>query len=236
MNIILHDNDLHLRFAPLTLTRPVGDLRAGILTNAERWARWIPEAEISFHTEGYLSKKFPRTEAEDAVEVNASVIPNEEIAAAIVSLDKNQQLLLGETWLARRGTGGEKIRFTGQEPIVLQQRWDLYLLNDEVLVADFFLLTGGRTSQQLSRTNTVIGNEDLVFLEEGAVVEASERRPDLYRKGSRDHGRLPRTRTVFARGTFDVKNGRENLRTNNHRTALQSRRGSHQRDLPGLLE
>lgn len=173
MELILHDNNLHLRFAPLTLTRPVGDLRVGILTNAERWAKWIPEATISFQTEAYLAQQFPRTDAKDAIEVNAAVIPNEEIAAALVHLDVNQQLIMGETWIARRGTGAEKLQFTGQEPIVLHQRWDLYLLNDEVLVADFFLLTGGRESQPLSETNTVIGNAALIFLEEGAQAEAS---------------------------------------------------------------
>lgn len=173
MNIILHDNKLHLRFAPLTLTRPVGDLRMGILTNAERWAIWIPEATISFQTEGYLSTKFPRSTAKDAIEVNAAVIPNEEIAAALVHLGKDQQLMLGETWIARTGKATEIVQFIGQEPIILNQRWDLYLLNDHVLVADFFLLTGGRESQPLSDTNTVIGNDSLIFLEEGAQVEAS---------------------------------------------------------------
>ena len=173
MNIILHDNGLHLRFAPLTLTRPVGDLRMGILTNTERWAKWIPEATISFQTEAYLMKKFPRVDAPETVEVNAAVIPNEEVAAAVVCLGEDQQLMMGENWLARRGNASEKVQFTGQEPIVINQRWDLYGLNDEVLVADFFLLTGGRSSQPLSETNTVIGNEALIFLEEGAQVEAS---------------------------------------------------------------
>jgi UDP-N-acetylglucosamine diphosphorylase/glucosamine-1-phosphate N-acetyltransferase len=173
MNIILHDNGLHLRFAPLTLTRPVGDLRMGILTNTERWAKWIPEATISFQTETYLAKKFPRVDAPETVEINAAVIPNEELAAAVVCLAEDQQLMMGENWLARRGKGSEKIQFTGQEPIIIHQRWDLYALNDEVLVADFFLLTGGRSSQPLSDTNTVIGNEALIFLEEGAQVEAS---------------------------------------------------------------
>ena len=173
MNIILHDNNLHLRFAPLTLTRPVGDLRVGILTNTERWAIWIPEATISFQTEDYLSTKFPRATAKDAIEVNAAVIPNEEIAAALVHLGKDQQLMFGETWIARTGKATEIIQFLGQEPIVLNQRWDVYLLNDQVLVADFFLLTGGRKSQPLSETNTVIGNDSLIFLEEGAQVEAS---------------------------------------------------------------
>jgi UDP-N-acetylglucosamine diphosphorylase/glucosamine-1-phosphate N-acetyltransferase len=173
MNIILHDNGLHLRFAPLTLTRPVGDLRMGILTNTERWAKWIPEAAISFQTENYLANKFPRVDAQDVVEVNAAVIPNEELAAAVVCLGEDQQLMMGENWLARRGNASEKVQFTGQEPIVINQRWDLYALNDEVLVADFFLITGGRSSQPLSETNTVIGNEALIFLEEGAQVEAS---------------------------------------------------------------
>jgi hypothetical protein len=58
MNIILDDNGLHLRFAPLTFTRPVGDLRCGILTNKERWEKWIPEAVVSFETEAYLATKF----------------------------------------------------------------------------------------------------------------------------------------------------------------------------------
>jgi UDP-N-acetylglucosamine diphosphorylase/glucosamine-1-phosphate N-acetyltransferase len=173
MDIILHDNDLHLRFAPLTLTRPVGDLRVGILTNTERWAKWIPEAAISFSTEKHLAKKFPCSKAKDAIAVNAAVIPNEEIAAALVHLGENEQLMIGETWIARRGKGTGTIQYKGQEPIILNQRWDLYLLNDEVLLADFFLLTGGRESQPLSETNTVIGNEALIFLEEGAQVEAS---------------------------------------------------------------
>jgi len=173
MHIILHDNDLHLRFAPLTLTRPVGDLRVGILTNTERWAKWIPEAGISFHTEHYLSQKFPLSDEKDAVEVNAAVIPTEEIAAAVLHLGNDEILLSGEDWIARRGKATEKLLFKGQEPLILDQRWDLYALNDQVLVADFYLLTGGRTSQPLSGTNTVIGDPSLIFLEEGAIVEAA---------------------------------------------------------------
>lgn len=173
MNIILHDNGLHLRFAPLTLTRPVGDLRVGIFTNKERWQKWIPEAEISFDTEKYLSSKFPRTEGEIEVEVNAAIIPNEAVAAAVVLLADNQILVSEDTWIARRGNASEKIVWKEQHPIELKQRWDIFQLNDEVLVADFFLLTSGRESKGLSNTNTVIGNEELIFLEEGAHVEGA---------------------------------------------------------------
>lgn len=173
MHIILHDNGLHLRFAPLTFTRPVGDLRCGILTNKERWGKWIPEAVVSFETETYLATKFPKIEGEHAVVVNASIIPTEAIAAAVVLLEDNQLLVAGDTWLAKRGKATEVIKWTEQFPIELKERWDLFQLNDEVLVADFFLLTGGRTSAYISGTNTVIGDRSLIFIEEGASVEGA---------------------------------------------------------------
>jgi UDP-N-acetylglucosamine diphosphorylase/glucosamine-1-phosphate N-acetyltransferase len=173
MNIILHDNELHLRFAPLTLTRPVGDLRVGILTNKERWEKWIPEATVSFQTEKYISKKFPRIAGKGEVEVNAAIIPNEAIAAAVVHLEDNQVLVSEDTWIARRGSATEKIKWTEQHPIELRQRWDLFQKNDEILVADYFLLTGGRESQYIPASNTIIGDPLLIFLEAGALVEGS---------------------------------------------------------------
>lgn len=173
MNIILDDNGLHLRFAPLTFTRPVGDLRCGILTNKERWKKWIPEAVVSFETEAYLATKFPKIEGEQTVIVNASIIPTEAIAAAVVLLDENQLLVAGDTWLAKRGDATEVIKWTEQFPIEIKERWDLFQLNDEVLVADYFLLTGGRTSAYISGTNTVIGDRSLIFIEEGASVEGA---------------------------------------------------------------
>lgn len=173
MNIILHDNELHLRFAPLTLTRPVGDLRVGILTNKERWEKWIPEATVSFETEKYLSKKFPRKKGKELVEVNAAIIPNEAIAAAVLHLENGQVLVSEETWIARKGDGKQKIKWKEQHPLELVHRWDLFQKNDEILVADYFLLTGGRESQHISASNTIIGDPSLIFLEAGASVEGS---------------------------------------------------------------
>ncbi len=173
MKLILDDNGLHLRFAPLTLSRPVGDLRCGILTNTERWKCWFPEAEIFYATERYLEKKFPFCNEDQLLTINAAIIPNETLAATILHLGENEQLESEGTWLAKRGNGETKLLFKEEKPLELVHRWDIFQKNDEVLVADFFLLTAGRTSETLSSTNTVIGNSDLIFLEEGARVEAS---------------------------------------------------------------
>ena len=172
MNIQLHDNNLHLRFAPLTLTRPVGNLRMGIFTNDERWKLFLSDTVITYKTEEYLAGKFPAS-TEDVVEVNASVIPNEDMIAAIYHLSDNEVLMAGETWLARIGNASNVVEFKGEEPIIISQRWHLYQKNKEVLEADFKLITAGRKSQELSTSNLLIGDENLIFLEEGAIVEGA---------------------------------------------------------------
>lgn len=169
MKLVLHDNDKWLDFAPLTLTRPVGNLRMGMFTNDERWKFLLPSAEIGFHTEGYLSEKFPKS---TGIEVNACVIPNREIARRVAELSENQALISQNGWIARRGNGAEEIELD-DDPIFLVNRWDLFQRNGEVIRLDFELLTNGRTSQPISKTNTILGDEALIFLEEGAKVEAA---------------------------------------------------------------
>jgi UDP-N-acetylglucosamine diphosphorylase/glucosamine-1-phosphate N-acetyltransferase len=171
MQINLDDNGLHLRFAPLTLTRPIGNLRMGILTNDERWKMFLPDAKIGFTTKKYLSKKF--SSIENGIRVNAAVIPNEEIVAAVMHLEDNTALYLNEMFIAENGVSTSKIQFRGEIPVILENRWDLFQKNDLVLKSDFELITAGRKSQKLSKSNTVIGSSELIFLEEGAKVEAS---------------------------------------------------------------
>ena len=171
MKINLDDCGLHLRFAPLTLTRPVGNLRIGILTNDERWKRFLPEAEIGFITENYLSGKFKSIK--NGIRVNASIIPNEDIVVAVLNLEENTVLYWNDIFIASNGNNDQKVQFIGQEPIQLSQRWHLYQKNGTVLEQDFNLITSGRKSQKLSNTNTLIGPVNRLFLEEGAIVEAS---------------------------------------------------------------
>ena len=171
MKIQLHDNNKHLAFAPLTLTRPVGNLRIGILTNDERWKVLLPEVEVFFETEEYLERKFPITS--NAIVVNACLIPNEELAVAVSSLTGNEELKYNGTWVAKCGTGEVLVDYKGEEPIEISERWHLYQKNGDVLKQDFDLLTASRQTVQLSSSNTIIGDPNLIFLEEGAVVEAS---------------------------------------------------------------
>ena len=172
MKIVLVDNSLHLRFAPLSLTRPIGDLRIGIMTNTERWNLVEPTAEIFYETEAYLNSKYPSTSAADLV-VNGALIPNDEVIAAILSLSENEKLVFESYELAYKGTGSELVKYTGKTPLLLENRWDVFQKNEIAIQSDFDLISAGRTSQPISNSNTVIGDASLIFVEEGAMVEAA---------------------------------------------------------------
>ncbi|MBK7183485.1 MAG: glucose-1-phosphate thymidylyltransferase, partial [Bacteroidetes bacterium] len=58
MNYILFDDAARTNLLPLTFTRPVADIRIGILTIREKWEKML-QTKTSSKTEDYLSKKYP---------------------------------------------------------------------------------------------------------------------------------------------------------------------------------
>ncbi|MEX2483989.1 MAG: putative sugar nucleotidyl transferase [Brumimicrobium sp.] len=176
MNIILDDLDNHLTFAPLTLTRPVGNLRMGMWTNDERWKMYFPDAEISFKTEDYLANKFPLKKENDNFWVNASIIPNEELIPHIEKLKKDETLVVNGVFVAHRGeecSTENKTHLAMDSLIYIKERWNLYQCNSDVLEADFSFYTKDKKGFILSNSNTLIGASENVFIEEGAIVEGA---------------------------------------------------------------
>jgi len=176
MNLILFDHRRE-HFLPLTFTRPVCDLRFGILTIREKWERHFGAKTTSL-TEAYLSTKFPLVLTEDNLFVNGTFCPDQQLVTAISELGMNECLMFGETVLAVRTASSEGFRnFSGKslaydaEVLSIENVWHIFGRNGAAIHADFDLLTNGRTSEPLSATNTVIGNGS-IFLETGAKAEA----------------------------------------------------------------
>lgn len=173
MNYILSDNGLHLRFAPFTLTRPLGTIRMGIMTNEERIQLFDKQANIFFDTEEYLNTKFPSGKTvKDAVTINAQIILTASLMERIQALKEGERLQQENVWIAQKGEQVTSNSMVEEELVVLEQRWDIYQKNEVVLKADFEWKTKGKTTQQISATNTVIGQVNQIFLEEGAQMEA----------------------------------------------------------------
>ena len=58
MNYILFDGPYRENLLPFTYTKPVADLRIGILTIREKWELFLKTTTTTV-TEDYLSEKYP---------------------------------------------------------------------------------------------------------------------------------------------------------------------------------
>ena len=74
MNYILFDGPARNALLPFTFTKPVADLRIGILTIREKWELFLGTTTTTI-TEDYLSEKFPMVEFEQNILINASIFP-----------------------------------------------------------------------------------------------------------------------------------------------------------------
>ena len=91
MNYILFDGPNRDALLPFTYTRPVADIRVGILTIREKWELFLG-ATTTTVTEDYLSDKFPMVEMEHNIMINASYIPTEVLVHQIKNLKENQAI------------------------------------------------------------------------------------------------------------------------------------------------
>ena len=186
-NIILFDAaEVRENLVPLTFTRPVPDLRVGILTIREKWER-VLESAYSYLTVDYLQEKYPTIVADDNIFVAGNICPTELLVAGIMALNQGEALLSpkGEL-MAFRGSMEDfnsrnfvKEIVCDEDCLSISMLYDIFMQNHRGIVEDFALLTRGRASQPLSDTNTIIGTpidtngNPMIFIEEGAVVEGA---------------------------------------------------------------
>jgi len=186
-NIILFDDDNWEGLLPLTFTRPICELRIGILTIREKWEKHL-KAKGSYITQDFLSEKFPIHIEDDNIIINSTVLPTPKLLMLVKQLGPNEAILDGDELLAARLTRDqfdsliddkgitelEGIDVSNDTNLVRRviRPHDLFTHNDVELRNDFTLLTEGRQSAPISDTNTVIDPLN-IFLEEGASVECA---------------------------------------------------------------
>ncbi len=173
---------------PFTLTRQVQDIRVGILTIREKWERMTGMPSFDKKEDDY--KDLQRSVNIDEVIgddvcfiIHANVLPTPKLVKAMRAL-KDGELVAstGGNALVYRITrnevsGRHKIKVGNavslQQPVTtLQYPWDIFQLNDRAIRQDFKLLTAGRKSQPIPKSNRVI-KASQVFIEKGAKVEHS---------------------------------------------------------------
>ncbi|MBL3656769.1 GlmU family protein [Fulvivirga sediminis] len=180
MNVILFDEPtIRLSLLPFTFTRPVSEIRVGILTISEKWARRL-KTDVSFSTEAYLSEKFPLIDTEDNLWINGAVCPDEALLEAILSLSENTLLTTGEQVIAAKVNQlnlqqlDAMEKFPYDRPVtIIGNTWEIFKKNAEQIRADFDLITHNRTSADIIDPHTIVYGEENVFIEEGATIKAA---------------------------------------------------------------
>ena len=183
MNYILFDDQTRLSLMPFTFTRPVAEIRLGIMTIREKWEKYLGQ-QLSHHTEHFLAEKFPVHIEQDNILINGAVLPDEKLLAEIHALKPGEKIS-GEGFLIAWRIPGEALKSTTtlQSPDIsgakkntsalkLNYCWDIFTMNEKALGDDFNLLTRGKKSLPVSSTNQVINPEN-IFIEAGAKVECS---------------------------------------------------------------
>ncbi|WNH13201.1 GlmU family protein [Thalassobellus suaedae] len=177
MNYILFDGPFRNNLLPFTYTRPVADIRVGILTIREKWETFLG-ATTTTVTEDYLSDKYPMVEMEENVMINASYLPNSELVSIVKDLKENQVVFKGEDIIAFFAKESQEdidfdtfdaIEFSS-DIIKIENTWDIFSKNGKAIQEDFDLITEDEISQPIPESNNIIAPEN-IFIEEGASLE-----------------------------------------------------------------
>lgn len=178
--LLFDDPAIRGSLLPFTFTRPVADIRIGILKISEKWEK-ITGRSTSFLTQDYLENRFPRAKG-NSVAVNGAWLPDADSSALISTLKEGQALYFGKILLAsyiaetEKNLSGIKEKEQIQlekEPTLLLKTWNIFQFNGAEIRKDFALITKGRTSEPLTDPFTKVYSHENIFIEKGAIIRAA---------------------------------------------------------------
>ena len=176
MNYILFDGNVRNALLPFTYTRPVADIRIGILTIREKWEHRLGLTTTTI-TEEYLEEKYPMVEMAKNILINSSYLPTKALVEQVKLLSENQAMFNnGEVVAFFAKKTQEEVNFDTYEQfefeddvIKIDHTWDIFSKNGEAIEQDFQLLTQGRRSQPIPEGVRYL-NKEHIFIEEGAEI------------------------------------------------------------------
>lgn len=183
MNLILFDDPVvRTRLLPLTYTRPVSEMRVGVLKIREKWEK-LTSLSSSILTEPYLAKKFPLVREENNHLVNGAICPDDQLWESIKGLDHGEGLFWYDKLVAANigeadfsypfsYDGLVKKEYKGQVTYI-DRTWHIFLENGDEIRKDYNLITSGRDSQAIKDPHSIVYKPEDIFLEEGVKIRAA---------------------------------------------------------------
>ncbi|MCE2740968.1 MAG: GlmU family protein [Sphingobacteriales bacterium] len=173
---------IRVNLLPFTFTRPVANLRIGILTIDEKWQKFLGNGEYGYLTQDYLQTKYTLNQGHLNVFINGSICPTDKLTAEIRDLQLGEALIANQQLIAVCLSSASEFtediskyackESTEKNFIQITYTYDIFSKNGEAIETDFKLLTLGRKSQEIPDGNQWINKEN-IFIEEGAKVTFS---------------------------------------------------------------
>ncbi len=180
MAYILFDDELiRNQLKPFTFTRPVADIRCGILTIRDKWAFRL-KTKVTCLSKRYLEEI--TAESSLNIYINGAVCPNKNLLLEIDKLNVDEYLVDDNgNILALRTT--QKLSFPinfqpfqpkkfESEVSIITQLPHIFLENGEQIKADFKVITQGRKSEEITDPFTRVYGAENIFVEEGASIKS----------------------------------------------------------------
>ena len=185
MTTVLFDHPtIRENLLPFTYTRPVSEIRCGILSISDKWKRYT-KSEIRWHTQGYLQFKYPGYSLDtELVFINGAVIPSKQLYEAINALSPKQVLVKDEMIIAWNnapefvdylsdGFPADLIRVQYDDELsIIENTWNIFEFNGDQIRQDFDFFISG-SSEKINDPFTQVYNAENVFVEKGAVIRAA---------------------------------------------------------------
>lgn len=180
------------KFHPLTLTRPVYDLRVGIFTLGEKWQRALQTDQpvtgpLREHLRGVFHEVNPAEIKEPVYWINPRFIPTSPLTEKVKNLSAGDALISENGHLIAAVVSSDihhkwykenislkdvlKKEFSEKNITVIKNSWELFQLNGSQIVQDVELLHQKPKKDPSEFPHAVFINPEQIYIEEGAIIE-----------------------------------------------------------------
>lgn len=188
MQLCFFSDQLAKNFLPLTLTRPVFDLRIGVLTIREKWEHFLKTEFVSGIYDDYLYSVFESNPIgiEDCLWINSRFLPSVELVESVLSLKTGQYLIKNNEIIAALINGTDSTKLFNNKNFVVDNLievefestpksisffWDLLSLNGDEITSDLQFFKFDSVDETRLNVETIYKNPDNIFIAPSAVIE-----------------------------------------------------------------
>lgn len=190
MQIIFFEDDQSPTFHPLTLTRPVDDLRIGIHSISKKWLHALNSTDFARVLRPELKGVFDSGQIDsdqNCLWINSRYLPTNKLIEKLNTLSEGQCLQHGETVIAAKVDGSSSKQWhEAKSPnfknlfvlestdfLSIRNLWDLFQLNGRQIVRDLELMDIDPAQNGQVSSSAVLKNGGKIYIRDGATIEAS---------------------------------------------------------------